>query len=70
MTSLDGISSGAIQQMQAKAQLWVDAVKNGHLHHRNVWFLLEVQFWPWVGYSLCNSMASNNELENALQRQY
>jgi hypothetical protein len=56
--------------MQEKVQQWVDAVRNGHLHHRNVWFLLGVQFWPWVGYSLCNSMAAYEELENALQKQY
>jgi hypothetical protein len=49
MTSPDGTSSGAIQQMQEKAQQWVDAVRNGHIHHQNVWFLLQVQFWPWVG---------------------
>ncbi len=70
MTSPDGTSSGTIQQMQKKAQQWVDAFRNSHLHHRNVCFLLQVQFWPWVGYSLCNSMASYKELENALQRQY
>jgi hypothetical protein len=70
MTSPDGTSSSAIQQLQEKAQQWVDAVRNRHIHHRNVWFLLQVQFWPWVEYSLCNSMASYEEIENALQRQY
>ena len=70
MTSPDGTSSSAIQQMQEKAQQWVDAVRNRHIHHQNVWFLLQVQFWPWVGYSLCNSTASYKELENESQRQY
>ncbi len=56
--------------MQEKVQQWVDAVRNEHIHHRNIWFLLQVQFWPWVGYSLYNSTASYKELENALQRQY
>jgi hypothetical protein len=55
LTSPDSSSSGAILQMQEKVQQWVDAVRNGHLHRRNVWFLLGVQFWPQVGYSLCNS---------------
>jgi hypothetical protein len=57
------MKSFSILQMQEKAQQWVDAVRNGHLHHRNVWFLLGVQFWPQVGYSLCNSMATYEELE-------
>jgi hypothetical protein len=70
MTSPDGTSSSAIQQMQEKAQQCVDAVTKGHIHHWNVWFSWQAQFWPWVGYSLCNSMASYEELENALQRQY
>ncbi len=70
LTSLDGSSSGALLQMQEKAPQWVNAVKNEHLHHFNVWFLLGVQFWPWVGYSLCNSMVTYEELENALQKQY
>jgi hypothetical protein len=71
LTSPDGSSSGAILQMQEKMQQWVDAV-NGHLHCRNVWFLLWVQFWPWpwLGYSLCNSTATFEELENALQKLY
>jgi hypothetical protein len=70
LTSPHGSSSGAIVQMQEKAQQWVDAVRNGHLHHCNVWFLLGVQFWPWVGYSLCNSMSTYEELENTLLKQY
>jgi hypothetical protein len=32
--------------------------------------LLGVQFWPQVGYSLCNSTATYKELENAPQKQY
>jgi hypothetical protein len=35
-----------------------------------VWFLLKVQFWPRVGYSLCSSTATLDELKNALHRQY
>ncbi len=56
--------------MQEKVQQWVDAVRNGHIHRRNVWFSLQVQFWSWVGYSFCNSTASYEKLENALQRQH
>ncbi len=44
MTSPDGDSARSIQMMQEKAQAWINAVRNGHLHRRNVWFLLKVQF--------------------------
>ncbi len=70
LTSPDGSSAGAILQMQEKVQQWVDAARNGHLHCQNVWFLLGLQFWPWVDYSLCNSTATYDELEHALQKQY
>jgi hypothetical protein len=70
MTSPDGNSTGQIAMMQEKAQGWIDAVRNGHLHCQNVWFLIGVQFWPRVGYSLCSSTATYDKLENALQKQY
>jgi hypothetical protein len=46
-----------------------NAIKNGHLHHCNVWFSLNVQFWPQIGYGLCSSTASFNELDRALHQQ-
>ncbi len=70
MTSPDGNSLAAIVMMQQKAQQWIDLVRNGHLHRRNVWFLLGMQFWPRVGYSLCSSTATYNKLEMALKKQY
>jgi hypothetical protein len=44
--------------------------KKGHLHCRNVWFSLKVQFWPWIGYRLCGSTASFDELDRELHWQY
>jgi hypothetical protein len=44
MTSRDGNSDFAIGMMQEKAQQWINAVRNGHLHHRIIWFSLKVQF--------------------------
>jgi hypothetical protein len=70
MTSPDGNSMATIAMMQEKAQKWINAVRNGHLHQQNVWFSLKVQFWPRVGYGLCSSMATLDELENALHKQY
>ena len=70
MTSLDGNSSASICMMQDKAQQWINNVCHGHLHRQNVWFSLKVQFWPCIGYNLCSSTASFQELDRALHRQY
>ncbi len=70
VTSPNSDSSGSLSMMQNKAQQWIDLVWNGHLHCWNVWFSLNVQFWPRVGYSLCSSTATYDELESALQKQY
>ena len=70
MTSPDGKSVASIAMMQEKAQGWINAVRGGNLHRRNVWFSLKVQFWPRVGYGLCSTTATFRELEQALHRQY
>jgi hypothetical protein len=70
MTSPDGNSLGQLAMMQEKAQNWIDLVRNRHLYCWNVWFLLDMQFWPRVGYSLCSSIATYDELKKALQKQY
>jgi hypothetical protein len=70
MPSPDGNSAASIKMIQEKAQQWINTVWNGHLHQRNVWFLLKVQFWPRIGYGLCSSTATFQELENALHWQY
>jgi hypothetical protein len=70
MTSPDGKSVASIAMMQEKAQGWINAMRGGHLHHCNVWFLLKVQFWPRVGYGLCSTTATFRELKQALHWQY
>jgi hypothetical protein len=70
MTLPDGNSNASIQLMQEKTQNWINAVRNGHLHCRNVWFLLKVQFWPQVGHRLCSTKATFTVLERALHQQY
>ncbi len=70
MTSPDGNSKASIQQMQEKAQSWINDVRSGHLHRRNIWFSLKMQFWPCVGYGLCRTTATYRELEQALHQQY
>ncbi len=70
MTSPVGDSIASIRMMEDKAQQWINDVHGGHLHCCNVWFSLKVQFWPQVGYGLCSSMASFQDLERALHNQY
>jgi hypothetical protein len=66
MTSPNGNCCAAIRMIQDKAQQWVNNVRNGKLHCRNVWFLLKFQLCPQKVYGLCSSTATFNELSNAL----
>jgi hypothetical protein len=70
MTSPNWNSSTSICMMQDKAQQWINDVRGGHLHCRNVWFLLKVQFWPRVRYGLFSLMTSFQDLDRTLHRQY
>jgi hypothetical protein len=70
MTLPDSYSGTAIGMMQEKAQQWINAVRNRHLHRHNVLFSLKVQFWPQIGYGLCSSTATLRELDRALHRHY
>ena len=62
-TSPDGSAEVA---MRDKAQKWVDKVKEGTLKRSVVWFLMDVQFWPRVGYGLCCNTATHTALEKCL----
>ncbi len=70
MTLPDGNSNSAISMIQEKAQQWINAIRNGHLHHHNVWFLLKIQFFSRISYGLCSSTATFKELEHVLHHQY
>ncbi len=70
MTSLTGSSAAALGQMQQQGQEWVDQVKSGKLSRRNVWFMVDQQFWPRVGYGICSTSASWEELDQCLRRVY
>ncbi len=66
----DGNSSSAISMIQEKAQQWINAIRNGHLHCHNVWFSLKIKFFRRISYGLCSSTATVKELEQALHCQY
>ncbi len=70
MTSPDEDSQAAIVMIQEKVQQWVNNVRNGYLHQRNVWFLLKAQLWPRIGYGICSYTATFEELSTALHWQY
>ena len=69
-SSPDGSTTGAIARIKKKAQEWVDRAKEGKLRRRDVWFLLDCQFWPRVSYGLCCNIARHEELENCLRKEY
>ncbi len=52
-----------------KAQLWIDTAKNAQLSWRNMWFLVDRQFWPKVGFGIGMISASFDELTKCLHRQ-
>ena len=47
-----GDSTKACGGMQEMGQEWIDRTKEGKLNRRDVWFLVEDQFWPKVSYRL------------------
>jgi hypothetical protein len=70
MTSPTGCSKGALQQMKEKAQKWIDKAREGRLHRRNFWFLLDKQFWPGVAFGISSITASFEDLDQCMMRTY
>ena len=69
-SSPDGNSVEILKKMSEKGQAWVEQAREGNLRRRDVWLLLDIQFWPRVGYGICCNMASHARLEHALDKQY
>jgi hypothetical protein len=70
MTCPSGSNTAALQRMRTQGQEWVDHVKSGKLSWRNVWFMLDCQFWPRLGFGICNNTASWDDLEYCLKKVY
>ncbi len=68
MTCPAGSIKAAIERMQSQGQEWVDRIAN--LSHRNTWFMVDRQFWPCLGYGICNNTATCEELDSCLQCVY
>ncbi len=70
MTCPTGSGGAEIQQMWDKAKAWLNKAIDAKLWRCNFWFLMDRQFWPQVGFGLCNNTACLQELSEALQRIY
>ena len=62
-----GKAEAQINSMQTKAQGWIDRAKEGKLRRRDVWFLMDHQLWPKVGYGISSISAPWKELEDCLR---
>jgi hypothetical protein len=70
MTCPAGSNVAALDRMKLQGQEWVDRVLTSTLSWRNIWFMVDCQFWPKIGYGICNSTAGWKDLETCMQRIY
>jgi hypothetical protein len=70
MTCPSGSSKGSIEYMQKKGAAWKDMIKVGKLSCRNVWFMMDKQFWPRISFGLCAVPATFHELSECLMKIY
>ncbi len=61
-----GKAEANIKLIQTKAQECIDRAKEGKLQRRDVWFLLDHQLWPKVGYGVSSLSAPWKELIGCL----
>jgi hypothetical protein len=66
----NGEAQGAIAATKSRAQEWVDRAKEGNLRRKDVWFLLDCQFWPSVGFGLSCNIAELGDLQESLLKEY
>ena len=69
-TAPNGSSAKTLEAMRDNAGEWVERATGANLHRRQVWFMLDKQFWPRVAYDLCASTATWAQLEDCLQKKY
>ena len=70
MTCPTGSSNGAIVQMNEKVQGWIDQAKSSKLHKRNLWFLMDKQFWLRVAFGISSVTAPFEVLDECLMKKY
>ncbi len=70
MTCPSGCNKAALERMQQQGQEWVDRVISGKISRRNMWKMLDCQFWPRLGYAIGNNTATLLEFDKSLQKIY
>lgn len=70
ITAPSGSPIAALSRISEKVQMWINRAKNAKLSWRNVWFLVNRQFWPKVGFGISTVSASFDDSTKCLHRQY
>ena len=70
MTCPSGDNTAALARMVSQAEEWHSRLLANWLSRRDVLFMVERQFWPRIGYGICNNTASWSELDKCLNRIY
>ena len=63
-----GDASSQFLNMLQKGQNWIDHAVESHIQRRDIWFLLDHQLWPRLGYGICSISAPWKKLETCLKR--
>jgi hypothetical protein len=58
MTCPSGSNAAALNRMRQQGQEWVDKVIASTLNHQNLWFMVDCQFWPRLGYGIGKNSAT------------
>ena len=69
-TSPVGDPKSALETMQNKADEWIARAKEGTLSRRDVWFLLDRQIFPRVGYTLISNTSHWNNITDCIKKQW
>ena len=67
-TCPSGDASAQFLSMLQKGQKCIDRAVESHLQRRDIWFLLDHQLWPRLGYGICSISAPWKKLETYLKR--
>ena len=54
--------------MKKKAQQWIDRARESKLQRRDIWFLVDRQLWPKLGYGLCSVIALWKDLVQVFKK--
>ena len=70
MTCPSGDNTAALERMVSQAEEWHNRLLVNWLSRRDVLFMMERQFWPRIGYGICNNTAPWSTLDKCLNLIY